>query len=42
MLEAMAQDFKIDPQALTIQGQADPDAIPEPPDQPRNVPLSYP
>jgi DNA modification methylase len=34
MLEAMAQEFKIDPQALNVQGQTDPDAIPEAPDKP--------
>ena len=33
MLEALAQEFKIDGQALTFPGQTDPDAIPEPPDQ---------
>jgi DNA modification methylase len=34
MLEAMAHEFKLDPQALTFQGPIDPDAIPDPPDEP--------
>jgi DNA modification methylase len=34
MLEAMATEFKIDPQVLGLQGQTDPDAIPEPPENP--------
>jgi ParB-like chromosome segregation protein Spo0J len=34
MLESLATDFKIDPSALTVPGQTDPDAIPEPPDSP--------
>jgi DNA modification methylase len=38
MLEAMAQEFKIDPQALNAQGQTDPDAIPQPPDKPTTKP----
>jgi DNA modification methylase len=33
MLEGMAHDFKVDLQALNLQGQTDPDAIPEPPDE---------
>jgi DNA modification methylase len=38
MLEGLATDFKIDPAALTMQGQTDPDAIPEPPDNPTTKP----
>jgi DNA modification methylase len=34
MLEELATEFKIDPQAMNIQGQTDPDDIPEPPDEP--------
>jgi DNA modification methylase len=38
MLEGLATEFKIDPQALIFQGQTDPDAIPEPPDNPTTHP----
>jgi DNA modification methylase len=38
MLEGLATDFKIDPAALTMQGQTDPDSIPEPPDSPTTKP----
>ena len=38
MLEAMAQEYKLDPQSLSVDGLTDPDAIPEPPDQPRSQP----
>jgi DNA modification methylase len=32
MLETMAQEYKLDPQSLSMQGLTDPDAVPEPPD----------
>jgi DNA modification methylase len=38
MLEGMARDFKIDPNALNLAGMADPDAIPAPPDEPITKP----
>jgi hypothetical protein len=38
MLEALAQDFKIDPAALNLSGQTDADAIPEPPETPTTRP----
>jgi DNA modification methylase len=33
MLEAMTQEYRIDPQSLNMQGLTEPDDIPEPPDQ---------
>jgi DNA modification methylase len=38
MLEGLARDSHIDLEALNSQGQTDPDAIPEPPDQPVTQP----
>jgi DNA modification methylase len=38
MLEQMAQEFKIDPEALNMQGLTDPDSIPAPPDEPITKP----
>jgi DNA modification methylase len=38
MLEGVARDFKVDLEAMYGDGETDPDAIPEPPDEPRTKP----